>query len=60
MDMREETLTSLNRARAVLENAKGESLRRRAEHHNKKKKKNTGRRREEAQSSAPLGPSVVE
>lgn len=58
MDMREETLTSLNRARAVLENAKGESLRRRAEHHNKKK--NTGRRREEAQSSAPLGPSVVE
>lgn len=37
--MREETLTSLNRARAVLENAKGESLRRRAEHHNKKKKK---------------------
>lgn len=26
----------------------------------KKKKKNTGRRREEAQSSAPLGPSVVE
>lgn len=38
MDMREETLTSLNRARAVLENAKGESLRRRAEHHNKKKK----------------------